>query len=209
MSAGAALVLVRDAELQSLRLGASQLPEIFAQILGCNWAKKAWTYQEGAHSLRCQVQLADGAINPINPELPLSSWESFWYQIDDGLPVSLSSYLKNRTVGSCFEYHLSGAFKTEINVWFPENDPDGIPKTLDKDPDLEVMTLVGTWNELLQRSTTEASDLVIILAMALRIPLPSLLENAHFKTLTIHPLESHSNSFVITVYTVYRGPRFG
>lgn len=174
--AGAAQVLVLDAELQTLRLSASQLPEIFAQIIGCNWAKRAWTYQEGAHSLRCRVQLADGAINPLDPSLRSRSWKGFGYQFDDGLATNSSSDMIKLTIRSLLEHDLYCAFKTEISLWFPDNDIDGIPTALDEGPDSEAMTLVRTWNELLLRSTTEASDLVIILAMALRIPLRSLLE---------------------------------
>ncbi|KAJ5162038.1 hypothetical protein N7492_007430 [Penicillium capsulatum] len=171
--AGAAQTLVLDSELQSLRLSGSQLPEISARLLGSQWASRAWTFQEGAHALRCRVQLADGAVDPVDNLLWLRTWEGFRFCTRGGVTVGLLKNDYKSHVGSIrtfLEKHLLIAFQNHLLPWFP-------PKTADKEnsSDEQVLIFIRTWNELLLRSTSKVSDLNLILAMALNLPLYRIL----------------------------------
>lgn len=171
--AGAAQTLVLDSELQSVRLSGSQLPEISAQLLGSQWASRAWTFQEGAHALKCRIQLADGALDPVDDLLWLRTWEGFRFGARGGMAISFFGKIVKFHVGSIrkfLEKHLLIAFQNHLLPWFP-------PKDFFKEnsSDEKALIFIRTWNELLLRSTSKVSDLNLILAMALNLPLYRIL----------------------------------
>lgn len=104
--AGAAQVLIMDAEMQTLRRGTSQLPEIYAHFLGCNWSTRAWTFQEMSQSLKCSVQLLDGA----GGDHPVPASATRWF-------VSSFSFLISFCV---FAFTLSLAMGFYIFVMFTD-----------------------------------------------------------------------------------------
>ncbi|KAJ5863680.1 uncharacterized protein N7529_005596 [Penicillium soppii] len=171
--AGAAQTLVLDAELQTLRLSGSQFPEISARLLGSQWASRAWTFQESAHALKCRVQLADGALDPVDKLLWLRTWEGFRFRARGGVRVGLhfkKSSLNHCSARKLLEKHLLKAFQTHLMLWFP-------PKVNyeERSNDEQVLIFIRTWNELLLRSTSKVRDLDLILAMALNLPLYTIL----------------------------------
>ncbi|KAJ5338425.1 hypothetical protein N7452_005153 [Penicillium brevicompactum] len=182
--AGAAQTLVIDSELQSLRLSGSQLPEIAARLLGSQWGSRAWTFQEAAQAVKCRVQLADGAFNPVDDHLWRRTWAGFRFRprvrpqrgaTDDGLPLlsGMSPYFKVRSTRTFLEKHLLIAFQNHLLPWFLPKDTPWLYK--DNSSDEQALVFTRTWNELLLRSTSQASDLDLILAMSLNLPLYRIL----------------------------------
>ena len=166
----AAQTLVIDSELQSVRLSGSQLPEIAGRLIGSQWASRAWTFQEAAHALKCRVQLADGALDPIDRALWFRSWEGFQLHGKGGLKIyefDTKLYFHARSVQNFLEKHLLIAFQTHLLSWFPP--PTSIHE--ENSSYEQALVFITTWNELLLRSTSKVSDLDLILAMALNLPL--------------------------------------
>lgn len=172
--AGAAQTLVRDDELQSLRLAGSRLSEIMTGLRSCQWASRAWTYQEGLQSMTCRVQLADGAFNPVDDNLSMRSWHGFVFGAVDGLKRDTCRGL---SIHMRLEKYLLLVFQNEIRPWFSNSyAPESALLLEDKDNGkLYARGFVRTWNELLLRSATDVDDLVIILAMALQLPMHNVL----------------------------------
>lgn len=180
--AGAAQVLILDSEIETLRIGASQMTENVAQILGCNWATRAWTYQEGAHSLKCSIQFSDGVLDPRDDNADNRGMEAFIYQ--RSYPVQLALMVfppsldedQTRDIRGLLEKYLLRDFTWALYLWFPKLDETYQAEYYSgTSAEARTMVFIRTWNELQTRSCTDPSDQVTILAMALQLPLREII----------------------------------
>lgn len=64
--AGAASVLVLDAELRHLCLKQMDTCEALAHVLASTWATRGWDYHEGVQGLRCSFRFADGVLDSLD-----------------------------------------------------------------------------------------------------------------------------------------------
>jgi hypothetical protein len=83
--AQAAGILILDSELQTLRIAELEATEVLARIAYCAWAGRCWTLQEGAISLICYFQCADGALQLVeNVGIIIVTWRSHALTISHG-----------------------------------------------------------------------------------------------------------------------------
>ncbi|KAJ5691526.1 hypothetical protein N7488_012261 [Penicillium malachiteum] len=191
--AGATQVLVLDGETQTLRRDMCQMPEILAHFTACNWSARAWTYSEGAESLRAYVKLADGFFDPRDYELDARDWSGFTrpnpWSVRQLLQTSLEDVYSSTTLEKAIERCLSRTLQDFIHKsWFTkinrETDTAGPYLVsvwhslhsrfrISRPPVIVFETahrFVKVWNEMLTRDCTKPGDLMIIFAMALEIP---------------------------------------
>lgn len=201
---GATRVLILDAEMQNVRRSASSVSEIFARLLGCNWASRAWTFQE-TQALRCSVQLQDGAFDPRDEYLLFRDWRAFRFQQNADFWQAwqrLFTHSCPKTdFTSFFEQCLCKGFQKKLSItWFR-----GIYELVDSvernrfylrwsQLHHQLASLAGglndqryargsqrplfddVWNQLMVRSSTDVDDVVLILAMSLQLPVYEILQ---------------------------------
>lgn len=191
---GATQVLVMDGEIQTLRRDMCEMPEILTHFTGCNWAARAWTYAEGAESLKAHVKLADGFFDPRDYELDARDWSGFTRRDPKSVRKLLQTSLEDVYSETTFTYAIERCISRTLQdfihkSWFSkierQSDVDEAPFKriwnslrqtfrLTRPPVVVFDTskrFVKVWNEILQRDCTKADDLLYIFAMALEIPM--------------------------------------
>ena len=191
---GATQVLVMDGEVQTLRRDMCEMPEILTHFTGCNWAARAWTYAEGAESLKAHVKIADGFFDPRDYELDARDWSGFTRRDPKSVRKLLQTSLEDVYSETTFSYAIERCISRTIQdfihkSWFSKierqtdvNEPplkriwNSLRRTFQiTRPPVAVFDscqrFVKVWNELLQRDCTNANDLLYIFAMALEIPM--------------------------------------
>ncbi|KAF4628644.1 hypothetical protein G7Y89_g9508 [Cudoniella acicularis] len=189
--AAAVGVIVLDSGLQQVRIGASEGSEILAYMTCCAWARRAWTFQEGALGNCSLFMFADGATNPAKdryfsdgPREDASNYR----------PMETSKYYSKRPPRYPVLYHWVKTLLPRLSV-SPKASPTfsfraiismrislslrgplvrqtlyhywklaGNRDRLGRSKSSEQRAFVTVWNALRKRSTTQPEDVYAILA---------------------------------------------
>jgi hypothetical protein len=177
--ASAERVLVLDEELRATDVSTSHPIDAMALLACSTWGTRAWTYQEGAQSLKCQVLFKNTTIDPRKDDcLPESSEHlgSLWGSL---LMPRLWAWDLRKPLKPMEEIVL-GSFKIFLNEWFSGSHPSPSEYRFVYDKWMEKAAFERFrrgWNQLSIRKTSVPSDLLTILAMALELPMHGLLKS--------------------------------
>lgn len=193
---GARKVLIFDSEMMRSRLGTSKPVEVLGRFLGCNWPTRGWTYQEGAHSFPIMIQLSDCAIDARNLKYLNWDWRDFMRPRSSSLSwtgklwrIGEPYRLAQISLQTMMEKSIFTASVREMKAWFPtENVVLGYVGGYDYQSQgwigrHRAVAFVECWNQLLTRSSTDESDKLIILAMAMSLSVYQVMQIPRHKRL--------------------------
>jgi hypothetical protein len=136
--------------------------EITAHILASKWVRRAWTLEEGALARECQVQLARGSIRLGD----IARADNDWFQTRvDGIwcTKAISVDPGNLLFRVSLRPLLSGTLNEFRKNAITRNDRHERKKGYATFAKTRSSQFVMAWNELLERSSTEYEERLLIL----------------------------------------------
>ena len=185
-------VLIMDHSLHNISLATTERCEALARLSLSPWSSRCWTYLEASMSSRCEVQCADGTIDPFSDNqqdqslVPFSSYQGTWSlqrlkpttamirSIFEKSPASdplLQPHPSDTTSIKQIKAAISTSLSRPLVKEFKSTFSNGIRRSgarNERPEKTDLCTLfVNIWNELSKRSTTLPDDKHIILASLL------------------------------------------